>query len=75
MQIYLPSELKNLVLLSFADKYQYIKGVRYKVKFCRTCLIVRAPGISHCKICNSCIERYDHHCPWVGNCIGKNNYK
>lgn len=27
----------------------------------------------HCLECDICIENHDHHCPWTGHCIGKNN--
>lgn len=40
-----------------------------------TCNIYRPPRTSHCDICGVCIEKMDHHCPWLGTCIGKKNYK
>ena len=32
-------------------------------------------GTQHCKVCNICIEGYDHHCGLMNICIGKHNLK
>lgn len=43
--------------------------------FCNKCQIVRPPRCHHCSICNRCVLQFDHHCVWLNNCIGYNNYR
>ena len=27
----------------------------------------------YCKTCNACVDGRDHHCVWIGKCVGKSN--
>ena len=52
-----------------------VNGRLTKMKYCSACDIYRPPRTIHCGTCGCCIERLDHHCPWIGTCVGKRNYK
>ncbi|XP_063960110.1 palmitoyltransferase ZDHHC23-like isoform X1 [Lytechinus pictus] len=43
--------------------------------WCAACLIVKPARAGHCKICDRCVHRLDHHCVWLDVCIGRDNHR
>lgn len=42
---------------------------------CPSCCLYKPPRTHHCSRCKRCVLKYDHHCPWIGQCVGFFNYK
>ena len=42
---------------------------------CVYCENLRPESALHCNHCNRCVEKFDHHCIFVNNCLGYRNHK
>jgi len=63
----IPNNKSNIDLHELKRKY-------YQCTLCNSIVYKDNEFITyHCRYCNLCIEKYDHHCNFVGKCIGKNN--
>ena len=65
-----PGYLKTPKGVNFMDMMKIFDPVL----LCADCEVVRTDRSRHCSICNRCVERFDHHCPWINNCVGLDNH-
>lgn len=48
---------------------------RLQYRWCDRCQVFQPVDGAHCPDCNVCVAGFDHHCVWMGTCIGKKNFK
>ncbi|KAI1296864.1 Palmitoyltransferase ZDHHC2 [Halotydeus destructor] len=44
-------------------------------RLCEKCNLIKPDRAHHCSVCETCVLKMDHHCPWVNNCVCHANYK
>ena len=65
-----PGYVKKSSKISFLKLNQYFDPSY----ICPTCEVLRPMESRHCYICNKCVDRFDHHCQWLDNCVGVGNH-
>jgi DHHC palmitoyltransferase len=43
--------------------------------FCFYCQVIKSMRTFHCQVCGRCVEKFDHHCIYINNCLGYRNHK
>ena len=64
----------KMVNKTYKDLLDIVEKGEEVENFCPYCLVKKKYRSLHCLICQKCVDEFDHHCFWVGNCIGKKNY-
>ena len=62
----LPSKSDKNNDIIFQDKFS-------EIKLCHICKTIQPLRSKHCRHCQRCIARFDHHCIYLGTCIGEFN--
>ncbi|XP_063172316.1 palmitoyltransferase ZDHHC12 [Candoia aspera] len=55
-----------------ATLFPQVPNVR--LRRCGYCMVKQPLRAKHCQACQHCVHRFDHHCPWIENCIGERNH-
>ena len=65
----------SYVISEGTERSERTESDENRLSYCLTCNLLRPPRSFHCRICGFCVELHDHHCPWIGTCIGYRNLR
>ncbi|GMI86321.1 PROTEIN S-ACYL TRANSFERASE 10 [Hibiscus trionum] len=52
----------------------YPPGTPVRSCTCSYCNAEQPPRAKHCHDCDKCVLQFDHHCVWLGTCVGRDNH-
>ncbi|XP_056626170.1 palmitoyltransferase ZDHHC15B isoform X2 [Triplophysa dalaica] len=69
-------DVQKQILADIAKKLPiFTRAQSGAIRFCDRCQVLKPDRCHHCSVCETCVLKMDHHCPWVNNCVGFSNYK
>ena len=68
-----PLSSNNVVITADTSMPSMPKVPKAPTHLCTICNVNRPFRATHCYYCNTCVHELDHHCPWSGQCIGREN--
>lgn len=68
-----PGYIHDQNIQKHIDAWPYDEQMFIPKSTCRTCKRIKPARSKHCSLCQGCIAVCDHHCVWIGNCVGFGN--
>lgn len=68
------ARVERLLSQGCGEYFNLLEAGEFK-QVCVVCRALRRMRSHHCKECGRCVERLDHHCPWIDNCVGFGNQR